>query len=181
MKQDIETVLITEAQLKTRIAELAAELKRDFAPGSNPLFIGVLKGSFMFIADLMRAYDYTCAVDFMAVSSYGAKSQTTGQVRILKDIGQDIEGRDIIIVEDILDSGVTLNYLMQMMQARRPKSVRICTLLDKPSRRRIEVKADYIGFTIDDAFVVGYGLDFDEKYRNMSEIGILKPSVYAEN
>ena len=179
LEQDIERVLFTEQELKDRVAELAAQIDRDYA-GKEPMLISVLRGSFIFMADLARAITLPCTVDFMAVSSYGSGTTSSGQVKITKDLSESIEGRDIIVVEDILDSGNTLSYLFQLLQARHPASVRLCTLLDKPSRRTKPVTADYTGFTVEDLFVVGYGLDYAEKYRNLPYIGILKPSVYEK-
>ena len=147
--------------------------------GSVPVLASVLRGSYIFMADLTRAIDLPVTVDFMAVSSYGAGTKSSGQVEIKKDLSDSIEGRDLIIVEDILDSGNTLYYLMEILRARKPASIRICTLMDKPDRRTKPIVADYVGFTIPDAFVVGYGLDYDEKYRNLPYVGILKPSVYG--
>lgn len=179
LEQDIERVLFTEEELKARVAEIAARIDRDYA-GKEPMLISVLRGSFIFMADLARAITLPCTVDFMAVSSYGSGTTSSGQVKITKDLSESIEGRDIIVVEDILDSGNTLSYLFQLLQARHPASVRLCTLLDKPSRRTKAVTADYTGFTVDDLFVVGYGLDYAEKYRNLPYIGILKPAVYEK-
>ena len=179
LEQDIERVLFTEQELKDRVAELAAQIDRDYA-GKEPMLISVLRGSFIFMADLARAITLPCTVDFMAVSSYGSGTTSSGQVKITKDLSESIEGRDIIVVEDILDSGNTLSYLFQLLQARHPASVRLCTLLDKPSRRTKPITADYTGFTVDDLFVVGYGLDYAEKYRNLPYIGILKPAVYEK-
>jgi len=177
LEQDIERVLFTEEQLKGRAKELAAQIDADYA-GKAPMLISVLRGSFIFMADLMRAITLPCTVDFMAVSSYGGGTTSSGQVKITKDLSESIEGRDILVVEDILDSGNTLSYLLKLLQARHPASIRLCTLLDKPSRRTKPVAADYVGFTVDDLFVVGYGLDYAEKYRNLPYIGILKPRVY---
>ena len=179
LEQDIERVLFTEQELKDRVAESAARIDRDYA-GKEPMLISVLRGSFIFMADLARAITLPCTVDFMAVSSYGSGTTSSGQVKITKDLSESIEGRDIIVVEDILDSGNTLSYLFQLLQARHPASVRLCTLLDKPSRRTKPITADYTGFTVDDLFVVGYGLDYAEKYRNLPYIGILKPAVYEK-
>ena len=179
LEQDIERVLFTEEELKARVAEIAARIDKDYA-GKEPMLISVLRGSFIFMADLARAITLPCTVDFMAVSSYGSGTTSSGQVKITKDLSESIEGRDIIVVEDILDSGNTLSYLFQLLQARHPASVRLCTLLDKPSRRTKPVTADYTGFTVEDLFVVGYGLDYAEKYRNLPYIGILKPSVYEK-
>lgn len=178
LDQDIEAVLFDEATLAERIGAIAAEIDRDYA-GKAPLLIGVLRGSFIFISDLMRHITLPCSVDFIAVSSYGAGTNSSGQVRMVKDLSEDIEGRDIIVVEDILDSGNTLSYLLELLKARKPASIRLCTLLDKPSRRVKPVEVSYSGFSIPDAFVVGYGLDYDEKYRNLPYIGVLKPSVYG--
>ena len=179
LEQDIERVLFTEQELKDRVAELAAQIDRDYA-GKEPMLISVLRGSFIFMADLARAITLPCTVDFMAVSSYGSGTTSSGQVKITKDLSESIEGRDIIVVEDILDSGNTLSYLFQLLQARHPASVRLCTLLDKPSRRTKPITADYTGFSVDDLFVVGYGLDYAEKYRNLPYIGVLKPAVYEK-
>ena len=179
LEQDIERVLFTEQELKDRVAELAAQIDRDYA-GKEPMLISVLRGSFIFMADLARAIHLPCTVDFMAVSSYGSGTTSSGQVKITKDLSESIEGRDIIVVEDILDSGNTLSYLFQLLQARHPASVRLCTLLDKPSRRTKPITADYTGFSVDDLFVVGYGLDYAEKYRNLPYIGVLKPAVYEK-
>ena len=178
LEQDIERVLFTEEALRARVGELAQQINRDLA-GKEPVLISVLRGSFIFMADLVRAIELPCRVDFMAVSSYGSGTTSSGQVKITKDLSESIEGRDVLVVEDILDSGNTLSYLLQLLQARRPASVRLCTLLDKPSRRTKPVELHYSGFTIPDYFVVGYGLDYDEKYRNLPYIGVLKPSVYG--
>ena len=158
--------------------ELGAQITADYA-GKEPVLASVLRGSYIFMADLTLAIDLPVTVDFMAVSSYGAGTKSSGQVEIKKDLSDSIEGRDLIIVEDILDSGNTLFYLMEILKARKPASIRICTLMDKPDRRTQPIVADYVGFTIPDAFVVGYGLDYDEKYRNLPYVGILKPSVYG--
>ena len=178
MKQDIERILFSEEQLKERIAALGAELTRDYED-KNPIFVGVLKGCFVFMADLLRNVDVYCTMDFMSVSSYGDGVTSTGAVKINKDLSRDIAGRHVIIVEDILDSGITLSYLKKYLSVRNPASISIVTLLDKPARRRADVQADYVGFEVEDAFVVGYGLDYAEKYRNLPYIGILKPEIYA--
>jgi len=177
MRQDMETILFTEEELQQRVRELGEAITRDYE-GKNPIFVGVLKGSFVFMADLVRCVDTPCTLDFMVVSSYGSGTKTTGAVKINKDLSEDIEGRHVIIVEDILDSGVTLNYLSKYLMNRGPASLRIVTLLDKPSRRKAEVYPAYKGFEVEDNFVVGYGLDYAEKYRNLPYIGILKPEVY---
>ena len=175
---DVSEILLTKEQLERRVSEIGAEITHDFA-GRESLFVGVLKGCFVFMADLMRHVDLPCSVDFMAVSSYGNDTKTTGAVKINKDLNQDIEGKDIILVEDILDSGVTLHYLTEYLSVRRPATITIATLMDKPSRRKAPVFARYSGFEIPDAFVVGYGLDYAEKYRNLPYIGILRESVYS--
>lgn len=176
MKNDIERVLITERELQEKVAAMGAQISRDFR-GKDPLFVGVLKGCFIFMADLLRSVDIRCSMDFMAVSSYsGVKS--TGAVKINKDLSEDIAGRHIIIVEDILDSGVTLNYLKNFLMQRGPASIHIATLMDKPARRKAPVYAEYSCFEIPDAFVVGYGLDYNERYRNLPYIGVLKPEIY---
>ena len=179
LQQDIQRTLFSQDEIDRRLDELAAEINRDYA-GKEPMLISVLRGSFVFMADLTRKITLPCTVDFMAVSSYGKGTTSSGQVQITKDLSDDIEGKDILVVEDILDSGNTLSYLMKLLQARHPASIRLCTLLDKPERRVVPVQADYVGFTIPDEFVVGYGLDYAEKYRNLPYIGVLKPSVYEE-
>ena len=178
MQHDIASVFFTEEQIDLKVRELGARLTADYA-GKFPLFVGILKGSFVFMSDLMRRVDIPCEVDFMAVSSYGKSTTTTGAVSISKDLSYDIEGRHVIVVEDILDSGVTLSYLRSYFDVRRPASVAICTLLDKPARRKADIYADYVGFECPDEFIVGYGLDFAEKYRNLPYIGVLKPEIYA--
>lgn len=177
MEQDIERILFTEEQLKARVAQLGAQITADYQ-GKAPVVISILRGSYIFMADLTRHIQLPCTVDFMAVSSYGKGTSSSGQVKIIKDLSESVEGKDVLVVEDILDSGNTLFYLLQMLQARHVASVKLCTLLDKPSRRTKPVAADYVGFTVDDLFVVGYGLDYAEKYRNLPYIGILKPRVY---
>lgn len=175
---DIEQVLYTEEQLRDRVREVGAQIAADYA-GREPMLISVLRGSYIFMADLTRAIDLNVTVDFMAVSSYGAGTTSSGQVEIKKDLSDSIEGKDLIIVEDILDSGNTLYYLMDVLRARKPASIRICALMDKPERRTKPITADYVGFTIPDAFIVGYGLDYAERYRNLPYVGVLKPSVYG--
>ena len=178
MRDDIDRVLLSQEEIQQRVREMGAQIAADYA-GKEPLFVGVLKGCSMFMADLIRCVDLPCSMDFMVVSSYGAGVNTSGAVKIIKDLSQDIEGRDVVIVEDILDTGVTLSYLTRYLLNRKPASVTIATFLDKPERRRADVQARYIGFTVPDAFVVGYGLDYAEKYRNLPYVGILKPSVYG--
>jgi len=179
MEQDIERVLLTEEELKAKVRELGEKISADYQ-GKEPLLISVLRGSYIFMADLTRALTIPCQVDFMAVSSYGSGTTSSGQVNIIKDLSDSIEGKDVIVVEDILDSGNTLHYLLQVLSARHPASIRLATLLDKPSRRTKPVQANYVGFSVPDKFVVGYGLDYDERYRNLPYIGILKPCVYQK-
>ena len=179
MHQDIEQILYTEEELSRRVKELGRQITADYA-GRHPMLVSVLRGSYIFMADLTRAIDLDVTVDFMAVSSYGAGTVSSGQVEIKKDLSDSIEGRDLIIVEDILDSGNTLYYLMDVLRARKPASIRICTLMDKPERRTKPITADYVGFTIPDTFIVGYGLDYDERYRNLPYVGVVKPSVYEK-
>ena len=178
MHQDIESVLMSEETLRKRVQELGAAISQDYA-GKEILMVGVLRGAFVFMADLARAITIPLAIDFMAVSSYGASTSSSGVVRIIKDFDENVEGKHILIVEDIIDSGLTLKYLYNQILSRKPASVKICTLLDKPERRKADVPVDYNGFSILDAFVVGYGLDYAERYRNLPYIGILKPSVYG--
>jgi hypoxanthine phosphoribosyltransferase len=166
-------VLISEVQIRDRIRELGAQITRDYS-GRNPLLIGVLKGACFFLSDLMRAIDTRLSIEFMAISSYGSSTRTSGEVRILKDLDVPIEGRDILVVEDIVDTGLTLSYLIANLQSRGAASVKLAALLDKFERREREVKIDYLGFQIPDEFVVGYGLDFAERYRNLPFIGVLK-------
>ena len=177
MTEDIERILISEEELRASVAAMGAKITKDFA-GKDPVFVGVLKGCFVFMADLMRFIDLTCSVDFMAVSSYSG-TNSTGAVKINKDLSQDIEGRHVIIVEDILDTGVTLSYLKNYLLGRNPASISIATLMDKPSRRKADIYADYSCFEVPDAFVVGYGLDYNECYRNLPYIVVLKPEVYS--
>ena len=178
MINDVEKILVTEEELKERVAQLGEQITKDYE-GKAPVLASVLRGSYIFMADLSRNIELPVTIDFMAVSSYGSGTTSSGQVEIKKDLSDPIEGKDLIIVEDILDSGNTLYYLMDVLRARKPASIKICTLLDKPERRAKPITADYSGFTIPDAFVVGYGLDYDEKYRNLPYIGILKPEVYG--
>ena len=178
MKDDILQVLLTEEQIRNKVNELGARISRDYS-GKNLLMVSVLKGSVVFMADLMRAITIQARIDFMSVSSYGSGVKTSGVVKIIKDLDINLAGYDLLIVEDILDSGLTLKYLTDILRQRGPKSVRIATLLDKPERRKVDLVPDYCGFTVPDEFVVGYGLDFNEKYRNLPYVGILKPEVYA--
>jgi hypoxanthine phosphoribosyltransferase len=176
----VHEILIPSDRLQARIAELGAEISRDYA-GQNLLLLSVLKGSILFLADLMRSITVPLAIDFMATSSYGPELESTGVVRILKDLDAPIEGRNVLIVEDIIDTGRTLDYLSRILRARRPRSLRICTLLNKPSRREVDVPVDYIGFDIPNKFVLGYGLDFVELYRNLPYIAVLAPEFYANS
>lgn len=177
IKDDIEKIFLTEAEIKKMVAEMGARITRDYA-GQEIVLICVLKGSFMFTADLARSINLPLTLDFIVASSYGNGTSTTGNVKILKDLDRDIEGKHVIVVEDIIDSGVTLNYLLHNLRGRRPASLKLCTLLSKPERRKIEVAVDYMGCETPDYFLVGYGLDYAEKYRNLPYIGILKPAVY---
>lgn len=178
MKNDIESILISEDELSEITKKLGEQISRDYL-GKNLLLVSVLKGSVVFMADIMRNITIPCRIDFMSVSSYGSGVKTSGVVKIIKDLDISIEGYDVLIIEDILDSGKTLSYLIDILGARNPNSIKICTLLDKPDRRQVDLKPDYFGKTIPDAFVVGYGLDYDEKYRNLPYVGILKPRVYG--
>lgn len=177
-EKEIQEVCFTEQQIAEKVAALGARITADYR-GKNPLMIGILKGSYVFLADLVRKIDTPCQIDFMKVSSYGNGTQTTGEIQIIQDIKQPVAGRDLLLVEDIIDSGITLHHLTRVLTARGARSVRLCVLLSKPSRRQTEVPVDYLGFEIKDAFIVGYGLDYAEKYRNLPYIGILKPSVYG--
>jgi len=179
MKNDILKVLISEEELDAKVKELGAKISADYE-GKNLMMVSVLKGSVVFMADLMRAITVPCEIDFMSVSSYGNDVKTSGVVRIIKDLDQDLHGKDLLIVEDILDSGMTLSYITEMLRQRGPASIRLCTLLDKPERRKADITADYYGFVVPDEFVVGYGLDYAEKYRNLPYIGVLKPEVYTK-
>ena len=177
MINDVEKVLLSEEQLSQKIAELGEEISKDYQ-GKEIVAICVLKGAILFMADLARAVKVPMALDFMAVSSYGNGTSTSGTVRILKDLDNSIEGKHVLVVEDIIDSGVTLKYLLKNLKSRKPASIKLCTLLNKPERRRVEVDIDYCGFTVPDYFLVGYGHDYAKKYRNLPFIGILKPAIY---
>jgi len=179
MNKDIESVLISEEELANKVLEMAEAINRDFED-KKLLIVSVLKGGFIFAADLMRKIEINAPIEFIAVSSYGASSKSSGAVKIIKDLDRDINGLDILIVEDILDSGLTLSYIKKLLITRGAKSVKICTILNKPSRRKADIDADYIGFDIPDEFVVGYGLDFDERYRNLPYVAILKREVYEK-
>ena len=178
MHDDVEEILLTEEQIQTRVGELGAQLAADYGD-RFPVLVSVLKGSIVFLADLVRSMPVPLSIDLMELSSYGAATQSSGQVRILKDLSGPIKGRDVLVVEDIIDTGLTLNYLLKYLHDRGPRSVRICCLLDKPARRLTEIEIAYRGFSIPDRFVIGYGLDYDERYRNLPYIGVLRPSVYG--
>ena len=180
MNDDIKKVLIDENELKAIVKRLGAEITADYL-GKDVLLIGILKGSVIFMADLMREIDVPCNIDFMAVSSYGNGTESSGRVKINKDLDNDIQGKDIIIIEDILDSGKTLYYIRDILSARKPASIKICTLFDKPERREADIKADYVGSLVPNEFIVGYGLDYSEYYRNLPFIGVLKEEVYENN
>ncbi|HPT86366.1 MAG TPA: hypoxanthine phosphoribosyltransferase [Bacillota bacterium] len=177
--EDLREVLVDEVRLQARIKELGRQITADYQ-GKDVILVGILKGALPFLADLMRAIELDVSYDLMAVSSYGASTKTSGTVRIIKDLDEEIEGKDVIIVEDIVDTGLTLNYLLENLRSRKVNSLKICTLLDKPSRRKVDIKPDYNGFEIPDVFVVGYGLDYAEKYRNLPYIGVLKEEVYTK-
>ncbi|MCL2030947.1 MAG: hypoxanthine phosphoribosyltransferase [Oscillospiraceae bacterium] len=174
---EMDRILYGEAAIAERVAELGAEISRDYA-GRDIIMVGVLKGAVPFMSDLMRAVTVSCTLDFLSVSSYWRGTQSSGVVRILKDLDIPLEGRDVLIVDDILDSGRTLSYIINLIESRNPASIRLCALLDKPDRRCVPVKVDYTGFTIPDVFIVGYGLDYAERFRNLPYIGCLKPEVY---
>ena len=178
LQKDIEEVLISEETLQEKIGELGAQLTEEYQD-KFPLLIGVLKGAMPFMTDLMKRIDTYVEIDFMDVSSYGNATVSSGEVKILKDLNTSVEGRDIVIIEDIIDSGLTLSYLVELFKHRKAKSIKIVTLLDKPTGRKVDLKADYVGFDVPDAFVVGYGLDYAERYRNLPYIGVLKKSVYS--
>ncbi len=175
---DVEEILLTAEQVAVRVAELGAQLAADYA-GRDPVLVSVLKGSIIFLSDLVRSMPVPLSVDLMEVSSYGASTESSGQVRILKDLSGSIEGRHLLLVEDIIDTGLTLNYLLRYLHDKGPATIRICCLLDKPARRLTPIEIDYRGFTIPDRFVVGYGLDYAERYRNLPYIGVLRPSIYT--
>lgn len=180
MNDDIKNILVSEEALKAKVAELGAQISRDYE-GRNLVLVSILKGSVVFMADLMRAVTIPCSIDFMVVSSYGGSNTTTsGLVKIIKDLDADLSGKDVLIVEDILDTGITLSHLVPMLKMRNPNSVKLCTILSKPSRRKADIEPDYCGFEVPDEFVVGYGLDYNEKYRNLSYVGVLKPEVYSK-
>ena len=178
MVNDIREVLLTKEEIEAVVKELGKKITEDYK-GKNLFLITVLKGAVVFLGDLMRAIEMPCEIEFMVLSSYGSGTTSTGSVKIVKDIDLPLEGKDVLIVEDILDTGFTLSFLVDLLKSRNPKSIEICTLLDKPDRRKVEISAKYTGRKIPDEFVVGYGLDYDEKYRNLPMIGVLKPEVYS--
>lgn len=179
MQNDIKEILITAEQIKEKVEQLGVQLSKEYA-GRNPLVICVLKGAFIFMSDLVKEITVPMELDFMAVSSYGTSTKSSGEVKIIKDLDTSVEGREILIVEDIIDSGLTLSYLIDVLERRKVKSVKIVTLFDKPARRTVDLKADWSGFLIPDEFIVGYGLDYGEKYRNLPYIGVLKPEIYEQ-
>ena len=179
MKNDMLKTLYSKKDLEQTVARLGKEITEDYK-GKTPVMVAVLRGAFIFMADLVRAMEIPCTVDFMVVSSYGSGTATTGEVNIKKDLGRPVNGRDVIIVEDIVDSGVTLSSLKKWMDSKGVASLRICSLLDKPARRRVPLSVDYSCFEIPDAFVVGYGLDYAERYRNLPDIGVLSPRIYEK-
>ncbi|MBN1400758.1 MAG: hypoxanthine phosphoribosyltransferase [Anaerolineae bacterium] len=178
MREDVARVLIGKAELQERVAQLGAQIARDYRQ-LNPLLVCVLKGGYMFLADLTRALDIPHSIDFMAVSSYGTATESSGVVRILKDLDSDITGRHVLLVEDIIDTGYTLGYLVENLRVRGPASIRICTLLSKPSRRQVDLELHYVGFEIPNEFVIGYGLDYGEQYRGLDFVGVLKSEIYG--
>ncbi|CAH8767910.1 hypoxanthine phosphoribosyltransferase [Paenibacillus dendritiformis] len=178
MYNDIEKVIISEEQIQAKVQELGAQISREYE-GKCPLVICVLKGAFVFMADLVKRITVPLELDFMAVSSYGASTKSSGVVRIIKDLDVSVEGRDVLIVEDIIDTGLTLSYLIEVLQGRKANSIRLVTLFDKPARRTVNLEADYKGFVLPDEFIVGYGLDYAERYRNLPYIGVLKPNIYS--
>ncbi len=176
---DLERILVTREEIAKAVRELGQKLTKDYA-GKEPVLICILKGASVFFTDLIREIDLPLTTEFMSISSYGSSTKSSGVVRILKDLDRDITGRDVLVVEDIVDSGMTLHYLKDVLRTRNAASVSIVTLLDKPARRRVELHVDYSCFNIPDAFVVGYGLDYDEKYRNLPDIGVLHPRIYTK-
>jgi len=177
IKKDIAEILIGAEELQAKIAELGRQISEDYR-GRDPLLICLLRGAVVFLSDLIRAIDIPLEMDFMAISSYGDSTESSGVVRLMMDLKSNITGRDVLIVEDIVDTGRTLAYMLENLQTRRPADIKVCALLSKPSRREVQVKLDYLGFEIPDRFVVGYGLDYAENYRNLPFIGVLKPELY---
>jgi len=180
LEKDLQKILVTEEEIKNKVKELGAAITRDYR-GKDLLVVGILKGSVVFMGDLIREIKLPVQIDFMEVSSYeGKATESSGAVRILKDLKSNVEGKNILIVEDIIDTGLTLSYLMDILQARKPGSIKICTFLNKPSRRKVNLQADYNGYDIPDEFVVGYGLDYAESYRNLPYVAVLKPEMYEK-
>jgi hypoxanthine phosphoribosyltransferase len=178
MERDIKQIMLSEEVIRTRVKELGAQITKDYK-NKDLILVGVLKGANVFMSDLMRTVEMPIEIDFISVSSYGSSTESSGVVRILKDLDTLIEGKDVIIVEDIVDSGLTLNYLKSNFESRRPNSIKICSLLDKPERRKAEITIDYMGFSIPDEFIVGYGIDYAEGYRNLPYIASLREAVYS--
>jgi hypoxanthine phosphoribosyltransferase len=178
MHNDVKEILLSREEIAAIVSRLGRQISEEYKD-KNLLMVSVLKGSVVFMADLMRAIDIPCRIDFLSVSSYGSGVKTSGVVKIQKDLDIDLAGYDLLLVEDILDSGMTLSYIIEMLRTRNPKSIKICAFLDKPDRRVADIRADYVGTVVPDAFVVGYGLDYDERYRNLPYLGVLKPSVYG--
>ena len=178
-ENEIASILVSNEDIQTRLDELAEQINKDYA-GKELLLVCILKGAVSTFADLLRRITIPCEIDFMCISSYGASTKSSGVVRILKDLDHGIEGKDVLLVEDIVDSGMSMSYLIKQLHTRKPASIKLMTLLDKPERRRVDLSADYIGFTIPDEFVIGYGLDYAEKYRNLPDVCILSPKVYAD-
>ncbi len=179
MHTDLREILYSSEQIQARVSELAAQIEQDYDK-KNPIVVCVLKGAFMFMSDLVKHISISMEIDFMSISSYGSATKSSGVVKILKDLDLPVEGRDVIIVEDIIDTGLTLSYLMDVLERRNAKSIKVCALIDKKSRRAVGFEADYVGFSIPDQFIVGYGLDYAEKHRNLPYIGVLKPEVYTK-
>ena len=178
MINDIKEVLVNKEQIKEINKKLGEQISKDYA-GKKLLLVSILKGAVVFMSDIMREINIPCRIDFMVVSSYGKGVKTSGVVKIVKDLDINLEGYDVLIIEDILDTGLTLSYIVDILKSRNPNSVKICTFLDKPERRKADIKADYTGVSVPDEFVVGYGLDYDEKYRYLPFVGILKPEIYS--
>jgi hypoxanthine phosphoribosyltransferase len=178
MKNDVKEILFSREDIKQRIKTIGSQINADYK-GKFPLFVCILRGAFMFLADLSKEIGIDMSIDFMAISSYGGNTESTGQVKILKDLDTPINDRHVLIIEDIVDTGLTMDAVMRLLETRRPKSIKICTLLDKEERRKIPVTVDYYGFKIPNKFVIGYGLDYKEKYRNLPFIGVLKEKIYS--
>ena len=177
--EDLDRILLTKEQIHEAVKKLGEKITQDYA-GKAPVLIGILKGAVVFFSDLVREIDLPITMEFMAISSYGSSTKSSGVVRIVKDLDRDISGRDVLVVEDIVDSGLTLSHLKQVLETRKAASIAIVTLLDKPARRKVPLEVQYSCFNIPDAFVVGYGLDYDEKYRNLPDIGVLHPRIYSQ-